>query len=112
MSIETITPKVSRKSISEKKAMVAQWEQSSQKMKAFCMEKGITLSSLNYWIRQFRNKSEHIDKEKSFIALELQKASGDFSLESYPFAEVIFASGTKMVIHQPVPPAFLKELLA
>ena len=112
MSVETITPKVSRKTISEKKALVAQWEQSSQKMKDFCTEKDITLSSLNYWIRQFRSDSKHSDKEKSFIALELKKGPADYNLESYPFAEVVFANGTKMVMHQPVSPAFLKELLA
>jgi hypothetical protein len=112
MSIETTAPKASRKTISEKKALIAQWERSNQKMKVFCAEQGITLSSLSYWIRQFGSESKRIDKEKSFIALELEKAPSGYNIESYSFAEVVFANGTRMVIHQPVPPAFLKELLS
>jgi hypothetical protein len=112
MSIETIAPKPPRKTISEKKALIAQWQKSSQTMKVFCAEKGITLSSLSYWIRQFGSEGKRIGKEKSFIALELEKVPSGYNFESYSFAEVVFANGTKMVIHQPVPPAFLKELLA
>jgi hypothetical protein len=112
MSIETNAPKASRKTISEKKALVAQWEKSDQKMKVFCVEQGITLSSLSYWIRQFGSEGKRINKEKSFIALELEKGPSGYNFESYSFAEVLFANGTKMVIRQPVSPAFLKELLA
>ena len=112
MSIETRAAKASRKTISEKKSLIAQWEQSNQNMKVFCAEKGITLSSLSYWIRQFGRESKRNDKEKSFIALELEKVPSGYNFESYSFAEVIFANGTKMIIHQPVPLAFLKELFA
>ena len=112
MSIETTTAKAFRKTISEKKALVAQWENSNQKMKVFCVEQGITLSSLSYWIRQFGSEGKRINKEKSFIALELDKVPSGYNFESYSFAEVVFANGTKMVIHQPVSSTFLKELLS
>jgi hypothetical protein len=112
MSIETAAPKASRKTISEKKALIAEWEKSGQKMKVFCAEQGITLSSLSYWIRQFGSEDKRIDKEKSFIALELEKVPSGYNFESYSFAELVFANGTKIIIHQPVSPAFLRELLA
>jgi hypothetical protein len=50
MSIETISPKGYRKTITEKKLLITQWQQSNQTMKVFCGEKGITLSSLSYWM--------------------------------------------------------------
>jgi hypothetical protein len=112
MSIETTAPTASRKTISEKKALIAQWEKSDQKMKVFCAEQGITLSSLSYWIRQFGSEGKRVEKEKSFIALELEKGPSGYNFESYSFAELVFANGTRIVIHQPVSPAFLRELLA
>lgn len=52
--------------------LFTQWQQSNQTMKVFCAEKGITRSSLSYWMRQFGSDGKRVDQEKSFIALELE----------------------------------------
>lgn len=98
-----------RISVTEKKRLLSEWQQSSLKMKAFCAQNGISVSGLKTWIKQFdmgRKRRSAIIKASSFVALMPDK-----SAYSIPFAEYLLPDNSRLVINQQVSSAFLKELL-
>ncbi|WP_394331203.1 IS66 family insertion sequence element accessory protein TnpA, partial [Chitinophaga filiformis] len=65
-----------RISVTEKKRLLSEWQQSSLKMKAFCEQNGISLSGLKTWMKQFdmgRKRKSKIIKAPSFVALIPEK---------------------------------------
>ena len=98
-----------RISVTEKKRLLTEWQQSSLKMKAFCEQNGISLSGLKTWMKQFdmgRKRKSKMAKAPSFVALIPDK-----STYSTPFAEYLLPDNSRLVINQQVSAAFLKELL-
>lgn len=99
-----------RRSVTEKKRLLSEWEQSPLKMNDFCKEKGISLSGLKTWMRQFDMGYKR--KPRKSAAARFISLIPDRSLEmSVPFAAYILPDNSKLVIHQPVAATFLRELL-
>lgn len=99
-----------RISVTEKKRLLSEWQQSSLKRKEFCEQKGISLSGLKTWMKQFdmgRKGKFQIVNASSFVTLIPEK-----STYSIPFAEYLLPDKSRLVINQQVSPAFLKELLS
>ncbi|WP_106603813.1 IS66 family insertion sequence element accessory protein TnpA [Chitinophaga ginsengisoli] len=84
-----------RISVTEKKRLLSEWQQSSLKMKEFCEQKGISVSGLKTWIKQFdmgRKRKSGIVKAPSFVALIPEK-----STYSTPFAEYLLPDNSVMI---------------
>lgn len=112
--MSTFRPKdaVPRKSVTEKKKILNEWQQSNLRMRDFCAEKGIGLSSLKNWMRQLdigRKRSSPKKKEASpFITLIPDQPI----ISTLPFAELYIGDNRRLVINHLVSAVFLKELLS
>lgn len=110
----TFRPKeiIPRKSVTEKRKILSEWQQSDKRMVDFCTEKGIGVSSLKTWMRQLdigRKRSPRKKKEaSSFITLIPDQPI----ISTLPFAELYVRDNRRLVINQPVSAVFLKELLS
>jgi hypothetical protein len=103
------TPTV-RRSVTEKKKILADWQQSTLAMKEFCHERDISLSGLKTWIKQFGiGRKRHPRKKASaqFISIVPDRP---LPINS-PFAELQLPSGIRLAINQPVTADFLRELI-
>jgi hypothetical protein len=110
MSISPTTPVKHRRSINEKKKLLIEWQQSNLTMKAFCLEKKIPLSGLRTWIKQFDMGRKRPPRRK--IANQFISIIPDQAINvNAPFVEYLLPDNSRLVIHQPVTAAFLKELL-
>jgi len=61
-----------RMSVTEKKRLLSEWQQSNLKMKVFCEQKQISVNALKNWIKQFdmgRKRKSKVNQPGSFVAL-------------------------------------------
>ncbi|WP_110055811.1 hypothetical protein [Chitinophaga sp. S165] len=109
MSINQTSTSQHIRSVTEKNRLLIEWQQSKVTMKSFCMEKGISLSGLKTWIKQFDMGRKRYPAKKipPFISVIPDQALNG----STPFVEYILPDSSRLVIHHPVTAMFLKELL-
>ena len=99
-----------RRSVTEKKQLLTEWQQSTLTMKKFCSEKEISLSRLKTWIKQFDMGRKRYPRKK--VSSQFISIIPDRPLHvSTPFAELLLSDNSRLVINQPVTATFLKELL-
>lgn len=85
--------------------LVAQWQESEQTQKAFCIQHSIPVSVFAYWRRRYRDQQASLeDRQSSFIPVRMD-VSGPVALE------VILPSGPVLRFAQVVPVGYLKSLL-
>jgi hypothetical protein len=99
-----------RRSVTEKKRLLAEWQRSNLKMKAFCEQKEVSVNALKNWIKQFdigRKRKSKTNQPGSFVALIPERSSSVI-----PFAEFSLPDNRKLTINHPVAASFLKELLS
>lgn len=100
-----------RKTISEKKTLVEKWSDSKSIMKDFCKEHQITVSSLQYWKRQFGIPTKRKRKKHGFLPVNITAPIADVQLSDALFAEIILLNGTRVLFHQVVGPNILKSII-
>jgi hypothetical protein len=83
--------------------MIANWQQSGQNQKQFCLQNNIAYHIFHYWYKVYR--SEQTDAGGSFVTLDLAP-------QLQPNVELHFTDGRRLVFHQPVSADFLKALIA
>lgn len=92
-----------KRSPEEITSFLAQWQQSGQSKKQFCMEKQINYQTFIGWCVQRKQKA--VREEKKFIPVELeQKQEGIF-------AEIHLSSAKKIILHQRVSSEFIHAIL-
>jgi hypothetical protein len=84
-------------------SMIANWQQSGQNQKQFCLQNNIAYHIFHYWYKIYRN--EQTVKGGSFITLNL-------ATQLQANVELHFTDGRRLVFHQPVSADFLKALIA
>jgi transposase-like protein len=62
-----------RRSAGERESLLARFQRSGQSQKRFCQENGLSLATLQYWLRQERLQSQPL--EASFVQLAAPVAS-------------------------------------
>ena len=105
-----IEPVASRRSVTEKKRLLSEWQQSSLTMKLFCEQNRISVNMLKGWIKQFnmgRKRKSAKRGSDPFIALVPERLN-----TIVPFAEYRLSDNSKLAINHPVSASFLKELLS
>lgn len=85
--------------------LVAQWHESGQTQKAFCIQHSIPVSVFAYWLRCYRDQQDSTkDKQSNFVPVRMDVSS--------PAAlEVALPSGAVLRFAQVVPVGYLKSLL-
>ncbi|UPK72620.1 IS66 family insertion sequence element accessory protein TnpA [Chitinophaga filiformis] len=99
-----------RMSVTEKKRLLSEWQQSNLKMKVFCEQKHISVNALKNWIKQFdmgRKRKSKVNQPGSFVALIPERTN-----PVIPFAEYLLPDNRKLILNHTVPVSFLKELLS
>lgn len=92
-----------KRSPEEITSFLAQWQQSGQSKKQFCIEKEINYQTFIGWCVQRKQKA--IKENRKFIPVELsQKQDGIF-------AEIHLSSAKKIILHQAVPSEFIQAIL-
>ncbi len=89
-------------------AAIQRWQQSGLSQKAWCEQNDMAYHVFHYWYRRFRNQQAKpaTESENSFIKLTVANPAS-----TTPWCEIVYASGQKLVFHQPVAAAFIKSLL-
>lgn len=84
-------------------SMIANWQQSGQNQKQFCLQNNIAYHVFHYWYKVYRNKQAVTDG--SFVAITV-------SQQVQANVELHFTDGRRLIFHQPVSVDFLKALIA
>lgn len=88
----------------EQLAMIANWQQSGQSQKQFCLQNNIAYHIFHYWYKVYRN--QQADHSGSFVAVKIAATA------SQSHVELQLTDGRRIVFHQPVSADFLKALIA
>ena len=85
-------------------ACIRSWQQSDVSQKEWCRQQEIPYHIFHYWYRKYKDQQAPADGKGAFVQLAMtsRPATG---------CEVVFADGTRIVFHQPVGAAYLKDLL-
>lgn len=90
--------------------LVAQWHESGQTQKAFCIQHSIPVSIFAYWLRRYRDQQDSTeDKQSNFVPVRCDPVRMDVS--SPAALEVALPSGAVLRFAQVVPVGYLKSLL-
>lgn len=84
-------------------AMIANWQQSGQNQKQFCLQNNIAYHVFHYWYKVYRSKQTVTDG--SFVAVQIAP-------QLQANVEMHFTDGRRIVFYQPVSADFLKALVA
>jgi hypothetical protein len=84
-------------------SMIANWQQSGQNQKQFCLQNNIAYHVFHYWYKVYRSKQ--IVEVGSFVAVNI-------SQQVQANVELHFTDGRRLVFHQSVSVDFLKALIA
>jgi|SRR5665213_3478429 len=88
-------------------SLISQWQQSGLSQKAYCQQQSIKYHVFHYWYKCYRQQQPGADSSASaFVKLQITKAVAAGAVEIY------FASGTRLLFHQPVSSHYLKELVS
>ena len=87
-------------------ALIEEMEKSGSSAKDFCSAKGISYSTLQYWIAKYRkcHSASQGKCDSSFIPLNVDP--------SVSVMDMIFPSGVRIVFHQGVQADFIRQLLS
>ncbi len=86
------------------KSIVTQWEKSGKSMSAYSKTRGISKSSLGYWVGKFR-KEENM-AASGFIKLPLINEN----LREIKNCEILFSNGTRILFYEKPDYRKLKQL--
>ena len=88
--------------------LIDQWKDSDVSQKAFCEHKQIRYHVFHYWYKRYRAvHADKINQSSAFIPVHINQAMADDC-----FAEVIFADGRRLLLHQVMDAQYLRTLLA
>lgn len=82
---------------------IVSWQQSGLSQKQYCTGQQLTYYLFHYWYRKY--KEEQAENPKGFTQLTVPVVNS-----SLPFAEITFAGGRRILLHQPVSVDYLKSL--
>ena len=83
-------------------ALMEEYERSSLKQREFCDKHGLKKSTFGYWLRKYRMGEQQ--ERRGFVPLQVRD-TGSIGVE------VISTTGIIVRFDQPVPAAYLRELL-
>ena len=86
-------------------SLIRQWQSSGISQKAFCEQHDVRYHIFHYWYKRFKDDRK-IESPSAGRFVHLQTA-----ISTGAFAEIAFASGSKIILHQPVAADYLKALL-
>lgn len=85
-------------------ASIVSWRQSDLSQKEWCRQQDIAYHIFHYWYRIYREEHPQMVDNNSFVRLSVKP-------EANASCEVVFADGTKILFHEPLPAHYLKSLL-
>jgi hypothetical protein len=88
------------------KEIVSQWEKSGESMSAYSKTKGISKSSLGYWVGKFRKENKGVSS--GFLKLPAVK---EYSTDKKN-CEILFPNGTKLMFYEKPDYRILKQLFS
>jgi len=89
-------------------ALIDQWKSSGMSQKAFCENKEVRYHVFHYWYKRYRAlQAGKINETSAFIPLHINQTMGGAC-----FAEVMYADGRRLLLHQVMDVQFLRSLLA
>ena len=79
--------RIQRRSVSERRRLLARYERSGLSQKAFCLRHGVALSTLQYWRRRARDTDQ--EPTPSFVEIpQVTGIAGVRSVEAAVFIEL------------------------
>ena len=94
---------------------VVAWRESGQSQKDFCLQQGIKYGTFKDWMFKSNRSHPSTNKAKpkeSFVSIQLDTTANQPPANSViPVMEITLSNGSQLSFYQPVPAAYLRDLL-
>lgn len=90
-------------------SLVEQWQAGGLTQKQFCAQHNIVLHTFYYWYKRYRQQNDTDKLQPSNVFMEIQ---ANALVNTGAALEILLAGGHRLLFHQPVSAAFIKEVIS